>query len=83
MVLKVNPMSPRARMAKGIPKHREIITLRAKTNDMLNTDPLRIAALKPVGDAERVVLAFASAAKQALIPAAWRQLIPDKRGYAA
>jgi hypothetical protein len=49
-------------MAKGIPKHREIIALSGKTNDMLNTDPLGIAALKPVADAERVALAFAPAA---------------------
>jgi hypothetical protein len=70
-------------MAKGIPKHREIITIRAKTNDMLNTDPLGIAALKPVGDAERVALALAPAAQEALIPAAWGQLIPDESGYAA
>jgi hypothetical protein len=70
-------------MAKGIPKHREIIALWAKTNDMLNTDPLGIAALKSVGDAERVALAFAPAAKEALIPAARCQLIPDESGDAA
>jgi hypothetical protein len=49
---------------------------------MFNTDSLRIAALKPVSDPERVAPAFAPAAQKALIPVAWRQLIPDKRGYA-
>jgi hypothetical protein len=70
-------------MPKGLPKHWEIVSFRTKPNDMLDTDPLGIAALKPVSDAERVALAFAPPAQKALIPAAWRQLIPNKGGYAA
>jgi hypothetical protein len=70
-------------MPKGLPKHREIISLRTKPYDMLHADSLRIAALKPVSDPERVTPAFAPAAQKALIPVAWCQLIPDKRGYAA
>jgi hypothetical protein len=71
-------------MPKGLPKHREIVSFRTKSNDMLDTDSLRIAALKPVSDAERVAPALlAPAAEKALIPIAWRQLIPDKGGYAA
>jgi hypothetical protein len=70
-------------MPKGLPKHWEIVSFRTKPNDMLDTDSLGIAALKAVSDAERVALAFAPPAQQALIPAAWRQLIPNKGGYAA
>ena len=70
-------------MSKDLPKHREIVSFRTKPNDMLDTDSLGIAALKPVSDAERVALAFAPATQKALIPAAWGQLIPDKGGYAA
>ena len=70
-------------MPKGVPKHREIVTLWAKPNDMLDADPLRIAALKPVRDAQRLALAFAPAAQKALIPAAWCQLIPDEGGNTA
>ena len=70
-------------MPKGVPKHREIVTLWAKPNDMLDTDPLRIAALKPVRDAQRVALALAPTAQQLLIPAAWRQLIPYEGRNAA
>jgi hypothetical protein len=70
-------------MPKGFPEHREIVAIRAKPNDMLDTDPLGIAALKPVCDAQGAALAFAPAAKKALIPAAWCQLIPDEGGYAA
>ena len=70
-------------MPKGLPKHREIVSFRTKPNDMLDTDSLGIAALKPVSDAERVALAFAAAAQKALIPVNWCQLIQDKRGDAA
>jgi len=70
-------------MPKGLPEHREIIAIRAKPNDMLDTDPLQIAALKPVRDAQRAVLALAPAAQQLLIPAAWRQLIPYEGRNAA
>ncbi|MBA3513885.1 MAG: hypothetical protein H0T77_05880 [Pyrinomonadaceae bacterium] len=70
-------------MPKGLPEHREIIGIRAKPNDMLDADPLGIAALKPVRDAQRAALAFAPTLQKALIPAAWRQLIPDEGGYAA
>jgi len=70
-------------MPKGFPEHWEIVSFRTKPHDMFDTDPLGIAALKPVSDPERVAPAFASAAQKALIPAAWGQFIPDKRGYAA
>jgi hypothetical protein len=82
LVFEVNPRRPRTRMPKGLPKHREIVSFRTKPNDMLDTDSLGIAALKPVSDAERVAPAFASAAQKALIPVARGQLIPDKRRYA-
>jgi hypothetical protein len=39
-------------MPKGVPEHREIVTIRAKPNDVLDTDPLRIAAVNPVRDAQ-------------------------------
>jgi len=57
--------------------------MRAKPNDVLDTDPLRIAPLKPVRDAQRAALALAPTAQKALIPAAWYQLIPDEGCYAA
>src|SRR5450759_4584285 len=71
------------RMPKGCPEHREVVTHRAKPDDMLDADPLRIAALKPVRDAQRAALALAPTAQQALIPAAWSQLIPDEGRNAA
>jgi len=83
LVLEVNPMRPRTRMPKGVPEHREIIAIRVKPNDMLDTDPLWIAAPKPVRDAQRVALALALAAQKALIPAARCQLIPDEGCNAA
>jgi hypothetical protein len=49
---------------------------------MLDADPIRVPAPKPVGDAQRAALALAPTAEEALIPAAWRQLIPDKGCYA-
>jgi len=70
-------------MPKGVPKHREIVTIRTKPNDMLDTDPILIAALKPVRDAQRAALALAPTTQQSLIPAAWRQLIPDEGRNAA
>jgi hypothetical protein len=39
-------------MPKRFPEHRDIVAIRAKPNDMLDTDSLGIAALKPVGDAQ-------------------------------
>ena len=78
LVLEVNPMRPGTRMPKGLPEHREIVAIRAKPNDMLDTDPLGIAALKPVREAQRAALALASTTQQALIPAAWCQLVPDE-----
>jgi hypothetical protein len=69
-------------MPKGLPKHREIVSFPTKPDDMPDTDSLGIAAFKPVSDAERIPPAFAPAAQKALVPVAWRQLIPDKRGYA-
>ena len=70
-------------MPKGLPEHGEIVAIWAEPNNMLDTDPLGIAAPKPVGDAQRVPLALAPTAQKALIPAAWCQLIPDEGGYAA
>ena len=83
LVFEVNPRRPRTRMPKGLPEHREIVAIRAKPDDMLNTDPLGIAAAKPVRDAQRATRTLASGAQKALIPAAWCQLIPDEGGYAA
>ncbi len=83
LVLEVNPMRPGTRMPKGLPEHREIVAIRAKPNDMLDTDPVGIAPLKPIRDAQRAALALAPTAQKALIPAAWCQLIPDEGGYAA
>jgi hypothetical protein len=81
LILEVNPMLSGIRMPESVPEHREIVAIRAKPNDMSDTDPVGITALKPVGDAQRATLALAE--QKALIPAAWRQLIPDESGYAA
>jgi hypothetical protein len=72
-------------MPKGLPEHREIVAFWIEPNNMLDADPLRIAAPKPIRDAQRVALALALAlaAQKALIPTAGCQLIPDERGYAA
>jgi hypothetical protein len=70
-------------MPKGFPDHREIVAIRAKPNDMIDADPLGTASLEPVRDAQRAALALASTAQEALIPAAWRQFIPDEGSYAA
>jgi len=83
LVLEVDPRRPGTRMPKSLPEHRKIIAIRAKANDVLDTDSLGIAALKPVCNAQRAALALAAAAQKALIPAAGRQLIPDEGGYAA
>jgi hypothetical protein len=39
-------------MAKGLPEHREILAIRAKPDDMSDTDPLGIATLKPIRDVQ-------------------------------
>jgi hypothetical protein len=71
-------------MPKSLPKHRQIIALGAEPNNMPDTDSIRIATFEPVSDAERATPALLAPAKQkALIPSAWRQLVPDKRGDAA
>ena len=70
-------------MPKGLPEHRKVFAIGAYSNDVLDTDPLGIAALKPVSDTQRAALALAPAAQEALIPAAWRQLIPDEGSDAA
>ncbi len=70
-------------MPKGLPEHREIVAIRAQPNNVPDTDPLGIAALKPVRDVEGAAPALAPAAQKALIPAAWCQLIPDEGGDAA
>jgi len=76
-------MRPRIGVPKGVPEHGEIVAIWGKPNDVFDTDPFRISALKPVGNAERAAFAFAPAVQKALIPAAWRQLVPDEGGYAA
>jgi hypothetical protein len=68
---------------EGVPEHREIVVIRAESNNMLDTDPLGIAAPKPVREAQRAALALAPTAQKALIPAAGCQLIPDEGGNAA
>ena len=83
LVLEVDPMRSRTGVPEGVPEHGEIVAIRGKPNDVFDTDPLRIATLKPVRDAQRAPLAFAPAAQKALIPAAWCQLVPDEGGYAA
>jgi len=83
LILEVDPMHPRTRMSKSVPKHRQIVAIRAKPHDMPDADSIRIAALKPVCDAERRALALARATQEALVPSARRQLIPDEGGYAA
>jgi hypothetical protein len=70
-------------MPKGLPEHREKVAIRAEPNNVLDTDPLGIAAPKPVRDAQRAALALAPTAQKALIPAAGCQLIPYEGGYAA
>ena len=65
-------------MPKGFPEHREVVAIRAKSNDMLHADPVGIAALKPVSDAQRLALALAPTKKKTLIPTAGRQFIPDE-----
>jgi hypothetical protein len=82
LVLEVNPRLSRTRMPKGFPEHREVFAIRAKPYDMLDADPVGIATLKPVRDVKRAALALAPSAQQALIPAAWGQLIPDEGRYA-
>jgi hypothetical protein len=70
-------------MPKGVPEHREIVVVRFKPYDILDTDSIRIAASKPVGDAQRAAPALASALEKPLIPAARCQLIPDESSDAA
>src|SRR5688572_15854447 len=76
LVIEVNPRFAGTRMPKGIPERREVVAIRGKPNAMLDTDPVGVAALKPVRDAQRVALALAPTKQKTLIPAAWRQLIP-------
>ena len=70
-------------MPKRLPEHREIFAIRAEPNDMLDTDPLGIAAPESVRDAQRAALALAPTAQKALIPATWCQLIPNEGRNAA
>ena len=78
LVLEVNPLRLGTGMPKGLPQHVQIVAIRAKTDDVRDTDPLGIAALIPVRYAQRAALAYALATKKALIPAAWYQLIPNE-----
>jgi hypothetical protein len=68
---------------EGVPEHRQIVAIRGKANKVFDTDPFRISASKAVRDPQRAAFAFAPAAEKALIPAAWRQLVPDEGGDAA
>ena len=70
-------------MPEGLPEHREIVAIRAQPDDMPDADPLGVATLEPVRDAQRAAPALAPAAQKALIPVAGRQLIPDEGGDAA
>lgn len=70
-------------MPKGVPEHWEIVALGHKSKDVPDADPIGIAALKPVGNAQRAALTLASTVQEALIPPAWRQLIPDEGSDAA
>ena len=84
LVFQVDPIRPGTRMPKGFPKHRQIISLGPEPNNMPDTDSIRIAPLKPVSNAECGPPALLTPTNQKpLIPPAWRQLIPDKRGDAA
>jgi len=57
---------------EGLPEHWKKVAIWANPDDVRDTDPLGIAALKPVRDAQRAALAFASTAQKTLIPAAGR-----------
>ena len=70
-------------MPKGFPEHREVITIRAEPDDVLDADPLGIAPLKSVRNPKRAAVALALAAQKTLIPAAGCQLIPDEGCYTA
>jgi hypothetical protein len=70
-------------MPERVPEHREIITLGAKPNDMPDTDPVGITALKSVRNPQRIAPAGTPSKKKALIPAAGPQLIPNESGNAA
>ena len=71
-------------MPKSLPQHRQIISFGPEPNNMPDTDSIGIATFKPVRDAERAASALLAPANQkALIPPTRRQLIPDKRRYAA
>ena len=83
LVFEINPSGPGIRMPKGFPEHWKIIALRLEPDDMFYTDSFGIAPLKTVGDAQRVAFAFAPPNEKALIPSAWRQLIPNEGGDAA
>ena len=83
MVLEVNPSRKRARVPKGLPEHRKIVTFWPKANNPPDTGSLRIAPPKAVRDPQRIALALTPAAQKALIPAARQQLIPDEGCNAA
>lgn len=70
-------------MPESLPQHGEIVAIWGKPDNVFDTDPLGIAASKPVRDVQRAVPAFAPATQKALIPAAWRQLVPNEGGNAA
>jgi hypothetical protein len=83
LILEVDPTRPRTGVAKGLPEHGEIVAIGGKPDDVFDTDPLRISAFKPVGEAQRAAFAFAPPMQKELIPVAWRQFVPDEGGYAA
>ena len=70
-------------MPEGLPEHGKIVTFRPKPDDSPHTDPLGIAPPIAVGDPQRMALALAPTTQEALIPAAWPQLVPDEGRDAA
>lgn len=70
-------------MPEGFPEHRNIVIFQAESNDVLDADSLGICALETIRQIQGVATTFALAAKKALVPFAWSQLIPYERGDAA
>jgi hypothetical protein len=66
-------------MPKRLPDHWHVVSLQTQANDEFDTNPLGIAALKPVRDVHGAASArLACSAQKLLIPTAWRQFIVDE-----
>jgi hypothetical protein len=50
LILEVDPIRPRTGVPEGFPDHREIVAIRVEPNDVFDTDPFWISALKPISD---------------------------------